>query len=170
MQNAVFVAHAHRFGGVHHVLHVVLRHFLFRDRHHADFVLAADVFARQRRYTERSGSPPSARPDRWRAVRTSPPTRSFTPPLSMPRDGQLPTPIMLTMPSGRTSPTNAETFAVPISSPTTSFLSVDLIIVVLPVPDSVADYCFADRQAPADRPTPEPTLPKRRTRSADRHS
>ena len=54
--------------------------------------------------------------------------RSFTPPLSILRDGQLTTPMILTIPSGRTSPTKAATFGVPIQS-YYQFLSVALIIV-----------------------------------------
>ena len=45
VQNAVFIAHANRFGGMHHVLDVILSDFFFRNRHHTNFILTADMLA-----------------------------------------------------------------------------------------------------------------------------
>ena len=45
VQNAMLVAHANRFRGMYHVLYIVLRHFFFRNRHHTDFILTADMLA-----------------------------------------------------------------------------------------------------------------------------
>ncbi|MNT04730.1 hypothetical protein D3C72_1393200 [compost metagenome] len=46
VQDAVFITDAYRFSGMHHVLHIFLCHFLFGNRNHPYFVLAADVFTR----------------------------------------------------------------------------------------------------------------------------
>ncbi|SAJ16921.1 Uncharacterised protein [Enterobacter cloacae] len=47
MQHTVLVANTHGFRRVDNVLNVFLRHLFFRNRHHTDFILAADVLTRQ---------------------------------------------------------------------------------------------------------------------------
>ncbi|MNT65253.1 hypothetical protein D3C72_2032210 [compost metagenome] len=47
MQHTMFIAHAHGFSRMHHVFNVFLRHFLFGNRHHPDFVLAAYMLTRE---------------------------------------------------------------------------------------------------------------------------
>ena len=47
VQYTMFIAHAHGLRRMHHVFNVFLRHFFFGNRHHTDFVLAADVLARK---------------------------------------------------------------------------------------------------------------------------
>ena len=47
MQHAMLVADTHGFRRVHDVFNVFLRHFFFGNRHHTDFVLAANVLTRK---------------------------------------------------------------------------------------------------------------------------
>ena len=53
MQHTMLIAHTHRFRGMDDVFHIFLRYFFFRNRHHTNFILAADVLTRKRQIYRR---------------------------------------------------------------------------------------------------------------------
>src|SRR3970040_667211 len=61
-------------------------------------------------------------------------SRSTTMPLRIPEDGTRPTPEICTSPSSSTSPTTAQTFVVPMSSPTMCSLRDDILLTSSPPP------------------------------------
>ncbi len=91
MQYAMLIANAHGLRRMHNVFNVFLRHFFFRNGHHADFILAADMLPEGPDRQRKSGNLPLIQPDQLaRCTHFTTDSRSFTPPLSIPRDGQLP--------------------------------------------------------------------------------
>src|SRR5207253_8176557 len=76
-------------------------------------------------------------------------SKSTISPLRTPRDGACPTPRILTLPSGRLSPTTTQIFEVPISRPTIkSLLAIRFLLFALVYPHRALDRGGGGRGGP----------------------